>query len=172
MDNKQSPPQEGHKKSYTIDEFIELMAPVFQRQQAIVDQCIAGLTVYGAGLAAEGWEADVSDVGQFIARMAEFWDMETAEQHTSAYERAVAAARDSREAPVLTGQHKADIRAGLALQASEIRVTDTELEDWATEYDNFAKALEGQWQAEANPSRQAGPPQQDAAQINMELGGM
>jgi len=104
--------------------------------------------------------------------MAEFWDPDTAERHTAAYEQAVAAARDSGESPALTGQDKADIRAGLTLHARELRVTDSELEELAAECDRFAEALEEQWRTEAAPSRQASPPQQGTTQINMELGGM
>ncbi len=172
MDNKQLPPQEGHEAGYTIEEFLAVMAPVFERQQAIVDQCVAGLTVYAAGLAAKGREADVTELGYFVSGMAEFWDPDTADQHTAAYKQAVTAARDSREAPALTEQDKVNIRAGLALHARELRVTDSELEELAAECDSFAQALEGQWRAEAAPSRQASPPQQDTIQINMELGGM
>ncbi len=172
MDNKQLPSQEGHKADYTIEEFLAIMEPVFRRQQTVVDQCVAGLTFYAAGLAAEGQEIEVLELGKFILGMAEFWDPDTADQHTAAYERAVAAARDSGEAPALTEQDKVNIRAGLALHAKELRVTDSELEELAAECDGFAQALEGQWQAEAAPSRQASPPEQDTTQINMELGGM
>ncbi len=166
MDNKQLPSQEGHKAGYTIEEFLTIMEPVFQRQQTVVDQCVAGLTVYAAGLAAKGREADVTELGQFVSGMAEFWDPDTADQHTAAYKQAVTAAHDSGEAPALTEQDKVNIRAGLALHARELRVTDSELEELAAECDSFAQALEGQWRAEAAPSRQ------DTAQINMELGGM
>ncbi len=165
MDNKQLPSQEGHKAGYTIEEFLAVMAPVFERQQAIVDQCVAGLIVYAAGLAAKGREADANELGYFVSGMAEFWDPDTADQHTAAYERAVTAARDSGEAPALTEQGKADILAGLALHARELRVTDSELEELAADCDSLAEALKEQWQAEAAQAQQTN-------QINMEMGGM
>ncbi len=167
MDNKQFPPQEGHEAGYTIEEFLAIMEPVFWRQQAVVDQCVVGLTVYAAGLAAKGREADVLELGRFVSGMAEFWDPDTSDQHTAAYERAVAVARDSGEAPALTAQGKADILAGLALHARELRVTDSELEELAAECDSFAEALKEQWQAEASQAQQAEPP----AQNNMEIKG-
>ncbi len=170
MDNKQLPPQEGHEAGYMIEEFLTIMEPVFQRQQAVVDQCVAGLTVYAADLAAKG--RDVTELGRFVSGMAEFWDPDTADQHTAAYEQAVTVARDSGVAPMLTEQDKADIRAGLALYAEEIRTVDPELEYWAAECDSFAEALEEHWRTEAAPSQQASSPEQDTTQINMELGGM
>ncbi len=157
MDNKQLPSQEGHKAGYTIEEFLTIMEPVFQRQQTVVDQCVAGLTVYAAGLAAKGREADATELGYFVSGMAEFWDPDTSNQHTAAYERAVSEARSSGEAPALTEQNKADIRAGLALHAEELRVADSELEELAAECDSFAEVLEERWRATA---------------FNMEMGGM
>ncbi len=168
MENKQFPPQEERMKSYTVEEYLAMMEPVFRRQQAVVDQCIAGLTVYAAGLAAKGQEADVTELGRFVSGMAEFWDPDTSNQHTAAYERAVAAARDTGEAPALTAQGRAGILAGLAQHARELRVTDSELEELAAECDSFAEALKEQWQTEASQAQQVGPPNQ----INMEMGGM
>ncbi len=142
-----------------------MLEPVFRRQQAVVDQCIAGLTVYAAGLVTKGQEADVAELGRFVSGMAGFWVPDTADQHTAAYERAVAAARDTGEAPALTTQGKADILAGLALHARELRVTDSELEELAAECDSLAEALKEQWQAETAQAQQTN-------QINMEMGGM
>jgi len=172
LDNKQFPPQEGHEAGYTIEEFLAVMEPVFQRQKAAVEKCIAGLTVHAAGLAAKGQEAGVSELNRFISDMVEFWDPETAEQRVTAFEQTVAAARDSGKVPVLTGQDKADIRAGLALYAQELRTVDSELEYWASACEDFAEALEEQWRTEAAPSRQTGLSPQDADQFNMKFGGM
>jgi len=89
LDNKQFQHQEGRKAGYTIEEYLRIMEPVFRRQQAVVDQCIAGLT----------------------------------------------------------------------LHTGELRVTDSELEDWASECESLAETLEEQWQTED-------------ASFNMEMGGI
>lgn len=160
MDNKQFVFQEGHRRDYTISEYLEIMAPIFQRQQAIIDRCVAGLTIYAAGLMAQGRESDALELGRFISGMAEFWDSDKSERQTAELERAIAAARASGEAPALTEQNRADICAGLELHANEMRVTDSELEQGADRCESFAEALREEWQEETSP------------QINMELGGM
>lgn len=162
----------GYEKHYTINEYLAMMEPVFQRQKIAIEKCIAGLTIHAAGLAAKGRESDISELNRFISDMMEFWDPEAREQHITTFEQTVSAVRDSGEAPVLTEQDKADIRSGLALYAGEIRTADPELEYWAAGCDSFAEALERQWQTEASDSQQADPSQRDTAQIVMEMGGM
>jgi len=154
-------------KRYTIDELLALMEPVYRQKKAAVEKCIAGLTVHAAGLSAEGWDADVCDLRKFVTGMAQFWDLEASEQHIAAFEEAVAAVRNSGEAPVLTGQDKADILTGLALYAEEMRMVDPGLEEWAADCDHLAETLKGQWQAEAAQAQQTNSPQQ-----NMEMEGM
>lgn len=131
-----------------------------------MDKCVAGLTLYAAGLAAMGQEAEVQKLDYFISGMANFWDPDVADQQIAAFKRAVAAARYSREAPALSAQGKADILAGLALHAKELRVTDSKLGESADECKSFARALKGQWQADTDSSRQ------NVTQIILELRGI
>lgn len=109
---------------YTIEEFGKVLEPIYQRYEAIIEKCITGLTQYGACLAAAHQDALIPELRRFIITMASFWDLNhdlskdgdlrLIEKYGGAFDRAVAEARVSNQAPDLSAEARADILSGLA----------------------------------------------------------
>lgn len=141
--NGQTAPRHDEIKSCTIDEFIARMEPAYRKQQAVIEKCLAGLTVYAAGLAANGQMDD--RLRDHVDAMPLFWGLEQPEQYLTAFDQAVSEAQSSGAAPELSEPGKADILAGLTLYAQELRLVD--MEPWAQACDSLAAEIWEQWQA-------------------------
>ena len=169
MDNreKNGPAQPGREKTYTLDELLKVIEPQYQVYKNTIRQCISGLTVHAARLAAQGQEESLPRLRQLCIEMAEFWGLteddtpkgyqEMAEHIGSIFDSAVSAARDSGQVPELSAQAKQNILDGLELYAQEMRLNDGELEVWAVECDILAEDLEEQWQLETAAAGQTAP---------------
>lgn len=169
LDNREQTglPQSERKKFYTLDEVQEMIEPQSQRDKNTMRQCIAGLTEYAAQLTVQGREGQFPRLRQICIEMAVFWDLTDGDTVPSlqeveacfggAFDSAVAAARDSGQAPELSPQAKQNILDGLELYAEEMRINDEELEDWAVECEILAEDLEEQWKLEIAATEQTAP---------------
>ncbi len=144
MDNKQFPCREEQKTSYAIDEYLAMMEPVFQREKIVIEKCIAGLTVYAAGLAANRQEDKIPWLYKFVDDMTGFWGLDPSEQYLTAFQQAVSEARDSGQAAVLNEQR--EILAGLEQYTDEMRANDESHQPWFVECVDFMNELREQWQ--------------------------
>ena len=94
---------------YTLDELQRILEPVYQEYETHVKSCISGLTQYAADLAARRQEGQLPQLRKLITDMAEFWNLEhdeskdaylkNREKYGGAFDRAVAEARVSGQAP-------------------------------------------------------------------------
>lgn len=169
MDNREQTglPQSETKKFYMSDEVQEVIEPRSQKHKNTMRQCIAGLTECAARLAVQGREEQFPRLRQLCIEMAVFWDLtdgdtvpsiqEVEDHFGGTFDSAVAAARDSGQAPKLNAQTKQNILDGLELYAEEMRINDDKLEDWAVECEILAENLEEQWKLETAATEQAAP---------------
>ena len=102
----------GGKKEYSLSEFGDLIAPVYQVYEEQIRRCVSGLTSYAAQCAAAHRDEQLPKLRQQIVMMGGFWGMEedtsvdtydVAEQTFGrSFDAAVAEARRTGAAPPLT----------------------------------------------------------------------
>lgn len=142
---------------YTLDEYMRMLEPIYQEYEARIKGCIAGLTQYAAGLAANRQEARLPELRKLITDMAEFWDLEhdeskdadkkLGEKYGGAFDRAVAAARASGQAPILNRETQECVLAGLYIYAKEM-IASGDLEPWVRQCEALAEQLQEEWAAQ------------------------
>lgn len=138
----------------TIPEILTKNAQIFSEQKAAIRRCISGLTIYAAGLVANHQEGDIPMLRQFIAEMAEFWNPDDIEgkngyliireKYVGAFNQAVATARTSDQASVLSSQVQENILSGLDLYAQEM-ANSGGMEHWVRQCDALAEKLREEW---------------------------
>lgn len=142
---------------YTLDEYMRMLEPIYQEYEARIKGCIPGLTQYAAALAANRQEARLPEFRKLITDMVEFWDLEhdegkdadrkLREKYGEAFDRAVAAARASGQAPVLSRETQECVLAGLHIYAKEMTASG-DLEPWVRQCEALAEQLQEEWAAQ------------------------
>lgn len=144
---------------YTLEELGKVLEPIYREYEVRIQDCISGLTQYAAGQAARGREAQLPELRKLITNMAEFWNLDhdeskygylkLREKYGGAFDRAVAAARSSGQAPSLSREAQGNILSGLDLYAKEM--TDSGgLEPWVKQCGALAEQFQEEW-TEAEP---------------------
>ena len=156
------------KFSYTLDEFLKLIEPTYQVYEDYIRKCVAGLTTVAAQRAALHQEEDIPKLRKIILEMVPFWgldggadvDKETArrmeQQYRESFDRAVAAAGRSGEAPSLSDSTRKDVLIALEIHRQELE-NDGTLDDWAEECATLKGQLQSEWQKRADSSQQTAP---------------
>lgn len=156
------------KSSYTLDEFLKLIEPTYQVYEDYIRKCVAGLTTVAAQRAALHQEEDIPKLRKIILEMVPFWgldggadvDKETArrmeQQYRESFDRAVAAAGQSGEAPSLSDSTRKDVLIALEIHRQELE-NDGTLDDWAEECATLKGQLQSEWQTRADSSQQTAP---------------
>ena len=156
------------KSSYTLDEFLKLIEPTYQVYEDYIRKCVAGLTTVAAQRAALHQEEDIPKLRKIILEMVPFWgldggadvDKETArrmeQQYRESFDRAVAAAGRSGEAPSLSDSTRKDVLIALEIHRQELE-NDGTLDDWAEECATLKGQLQSEWQKRADSSQQTAP---------------
>ena len=156
------------KFSYTLDEFLKLIEPTYQVYEDYIRKCVAGLTTVAAQRAALHQEEDIPKLRKIILEMVPFWgldggadvDKETArrmeQQYRESFDRAVAAAGQSGEAPSLSDSTRKDVLIALEIHRQELE-NDGTLDDWAEECATLKGQLQSEWQKRADSSQQTAP---------------
>lgn len=138
----------------TIPEILTKNAQIFSEQKAAIQRCISGLTIYAVGLVANQQEGDIPMLRQFITEMAEFWNPDDIEgkngyliireKYVGAFDQAVAAAKISGQASVLSSRVQENILSGLNLYAQEM-ANSGGMEHWVRHCDALAEKLREEW---------------------------
>lgn len=156
------------KSSYTLDEFLKLIEPTYQVYEDYIRKCGAGLTTVAAQRAALHQEEDIPKLRKIILEMVPFWgldggadvDKETArrmeQRYRESFDRAVAAAGQSGEAPSLSDSTRKDVLIALEIHRQELE-NDGTLDDWAEECATLKGQLQSEWQTRADSSQQTAP---------------
>lgn len=156
------------KSSYTLDEFLKLIEPTYQVYEDYIRKCVAGLTTVAAQRAALHQEEDIPKLRKIILEMVPFWgldggadvDKETArrmeQQYRESFDRAVAAAGRSGEAPSLSDSTRKDVLIALEIHHQELE-NDGTLDDWVEECATLKGQLQSEWQTRADSSQQTAP---------------
>lgn len=148
---------------YPLDELQRILEPVYQEYETLVKSCISGLTQYAAGLAARRQEGQLPQLPQLpqlrklITDMAEFWNLEhdeskdaylkNREKYGGAFDRAVAEARVSGQAPALSSEAQDGILSGLRIYAKEM-ADSGDMEPWVRQCEALAEQLQEEWAAQ------------------------
>lgn len=155
--------KQGGKKEYNLNEFGDLITPVYQVYAEQIRRCTSGLTSYGAQCAVAHREEQLPKLRRFIVMMSGFWGMENdpsvnpyevAEQIVgSAFDTAIAEARRTGAVPPLTEQAMRDVLTGLEVHVQEMDNSGG-LEHLIAEYDQVAQQLRAEWKMELPESQQ------------------
>lgn len=159
----------GGKKEYSLSEFGDLIAPVYQVYEEQIRRCVSGLTSYAAQCAAAHREEQLPKLRQYAVMMAGFWGVEddpsvnpyeTAEQTVGrSFDAAIAEAQQTGAAPPLTEQAMRDVLTGLEVHMQEMDNSGG-LEHLIAEYDQMSQQLRAEWKM--------GPPEPQQTVLTME----
>ncbi len=111
-----------------------------------IHKCIAGLTEYAGGLAANRQEDRLHWLYGYIEDMAEFWGIENIDRYLTAFEQTVSEARNTGQAAELSEQTRADILTGLEQYADEMLASCEEQDLCYTGCVRFMQELKEEWQ--------------------------
>ena len=130
-----------------------------------IHKCIAGLTEYAGGLAANRQEDRLQWLYGYIEDMAEFWGIKNIDQYLTAFEQTVTEARITGQAAEVSEQSQADILTGLEQYADEMLGTASKEDLCFKVCTGFMQELREEWQI--IPEQKAEKPEQ-----GMIMGGM
>ena len=141
-------------RSYTLAEYQAILAPLYAEKKDILRRCIAGLNSYAAGLAVTGRESELQELRKFVVEAAAFWVLNGDDskngywtikaEYEGAFDQAVAAARSTGQAPILSREAQGSILSGLELYSKEM--TDSGgMERWVRQCDALAEQLREEW---------------------------
>ena len=167
------------KRSYNVDEYVELITPTYRAYEEYIRRTVSGLTTYAAQCAAAGQGHLIPMLRGHVSSLVSFWlldeepdiagNIRSQQQHEAGFDQAVNAARRSGVPPEMTEESKQEVLTGLELYAQEME-TSGDMDEYVTPCRTLLDRLAAEWRlapAQTIPMENIARQEQETSQAMM-----